>query len=90
MIKKHRYCFFLLKLCMLEVILSMQFDNEGKNGCQIGKAIELTEVDEMFKAKISIFFDLWERKVKDLIDEMQQMAPIKKDTKKQARAIIAM
>jgi TetR/AcrR family transcriptional regulator, transcriptional repressor for nem operon len=78
---------------MLETIYSMQIESAGKHGCPIGNlAVELTEEEAMFREKISDFFDHWEQRVKELLDEMQQAGELKNNvnTLKGARSIIAM
>ncbi|MDC3418324.1 TetR/AcrR family transcriptional regulator [Aquibacillus salsiterrae] len=78
---------------MLDEICDMQMENQAKRGCPIGNlAIETSEHDPMFREKISSFFDRWEHKVKQTIDELQQEGMLGQniDTTKHARSMVAM
>ncbi|OZM57056.1 TetR family transcriptional regulator [Lottiidibacillus patelloidae] len=78
---------------MLDEIYKMQEIGEGKNGCPIGNlAVEISEEEAMFRDKVASFFDLWEKKVQEVLDNMYRNGELrmKIDTKKQARSIIAM
>jgi TetR/AcrR family transcriptional repressor of nem operon len=77
---------------MLDKILILQLEHEGKRGCPIGNlAIELSEHDPIFRGKLERFFEQWEEKVHQILDEMKQNGEIdsKLNTLKKARAMIA-
>ncbi|WP_044022212.1 TetR/AcrR family transcriptional regulator [Bacillus sp. SG-1] len=77
---------------MLDTVLTLQMEHEGKRGCPIGNlAIELSEHDPLFREKLAHFFEQWEKKVQQLLDEMQQNGEIASglNTQKKARALIA-
>jgi TetR/AcrR family transcriptional regulator, transcriptional repressor for nem operon len=77
---------------MLDKILSLQLEHDGKRGCPIGNlAIELSEHDPMFRADLARFFEQWEEKVQHTLDEMKQNGELASElnTLKKARAMIA-
>ncbi|MCA1032708.1 TetR/AcrR family transcriptional regulator [Bacillus timonensis] len=77
---------------MLEKILTLQLEHEGKRGCPIGNlAIELSEHDPIFREKLACFFEQWEEKVQQILVEMQQDGelPPELNTAKKARSMIA-
>ena len=77
---------------MLDKILILQLEHEGKQGCPIGNlAIELSEHDPIFREKLARFFEQWVEKVQQILDEMKQNGEIapKLNTLKKARAMIA-
>jgi TetR/AcrR family transcriptional repressor of nem operon len=78
---------------MLDEICHMQTENQAKRGCPIGNlASEISEHDPLFREKISSFFDQWEEKVKQALDELQQVGELDEniDPIKQARSMVAM
>ncbi|WP_078548363.1 TetR/AcrR family transcriptional regulator [Litchfieldia alkalitelluris] len=77
---------------MLDKILILQLEHEGKRGCPLGNlAIELSEHDPIFREKLARFFEQWVEKVQQTLDEMKQNGEIssKLNTVKKARAMIA-
>lgn len=77
---------------MLDKILILQLEHEGKLGCPIGNlAIELSEHDPIFREKLARFFEQWVEKVQQILDEMKQNGEIapKLNTLKKAGAMIA-
>ena len=77
---------------MLDKILILQLDHEGKRGCPIGNlAIELSGHDPIIKEKLARFFEQWVEKVQQTLDVMKQNGEIasKLNTLKKARAMIA-
>jgi TetR/AcrR family transcriptional repressor of nem operon len=77
---------------MLDKILILQLEHEGKRGCPIGNlAIELSEHDPIFRRKLAGFFEQWEEKIQQILEEMKQKGDIdsKLNTLKKSRAMIA-
>ncbi|WP_019413137.1 TetR/AcrR family transcriptional regulator [Paenisporosarcina sp. TG20] len=77
---------------MLDKILILQLEHEGKRGCPIGNlAIELSEHDPIFREKLALFFEQWEEKIQQTLDEMKRNGEFdsKLNTLKKARAMIA-
>jgi TetR/AcrR family transcriptional repressor of nem operon len=78
---------------MIDEIYNMQVEQDSMIGCPIGNlAIELRGKDAVFRERISGFFQEWEKKVTETLDEMKQMGDlnIDIDTFKQGRALVAM
>ncbi|WP_409250745.1 TetR/AcrR family transcriptional regulator [Bacillus sp. SCS-153A] len=58
---------------MLDKILELQLNTEGKRGCPIGNlAIELSEHEPLFREKLAGFFAKWEEKIKQNLEEIKQ------------------
>ncbi|WP_421379693.1 TetR/AcrR family transcriptional regulator [Bacillus salacetis] len=77
---------------MLDKILVLQLEHEGKRGCPIGNlAIELSEHDPLFREKLALFFEQWEKKVHQILNEMKQNGEFASglNTLKKARMMIA-
>ncbi|WP_246943724.1 TetR/AcrR family transcriptional regulator [Bacillus pinisoli] len=77
---------------MLDKILHLQLENDGKRGCPIGNlAIELSEHEPLFREKLAKFFEQWEEKIQQIFDEMKKNGEMNSDTNalKKARTMIA-
>ncbi|WP_416828691.1 TetR/AcrR family transcriptional regulator [Ectobacillus polymachus] len=78
---------------MLDRTLNFHTEMVNKSGCPVGNlAIEMSEHDETFCSKIQYIFERWIGAVEETLDEMVKQGQLDStiDTKKSARAMIAM
>ncbi|WP_219835668.1 TetR/AcrR family transcriptional regulator [Paenibacillus sp. R14(2021)] len=78
---------------MLDRMLTIHTDEEGKSGCPAGNlAIEMSEHDETFRLKVHYIFDRWISSIEGAINELKALGHLTSDidAKQHARTIVSM